>query len=97
MNNWELRPRAERDLVQIWHYSDDEWGRAQADQYVSAIFDRCEAIARGDYILPETNRIFGEIFKLRSGSHNIIFRRVRDRVIVLRILHERMDIRRHLS
>lgn len=29
-----VRPRARRDLKEIWRYTVEQWGAAQADQYL---------------------------------------------------------------
>jgi plasmid stabilization system protein ParE len=35
-------------------------------------------------------------FMLVSGSHNIFFREDKARIVIVRILHARMDFKRHL-
>jgi toxin ParE1/3/4 len=35
-------------------------------------------------------------FILGCGSHNIFFREEKSRIVVVRILHNRMDFKRHL-
>lgn len=67
-----FRPRAVRDIGRIWDYTAEHWGTAQADRYIGAIRDVCDALAAGDatgtsaaYIGPGDRRI-------RSGRH-IVF------------------------
>lgn len=42
-----LRPRAVRDLDQIWTYTSERWGKAQAERYLRAIRAECSALASG--------------------------------------------------
>jgi toxin ParE1/3/4 len=87
-----LRPRARRDLADIWHYTADQWGAAQADNYTAAIgreFDRaCEFAQIGSPVegLPLDYR------KLTSGKHRIIYRYSDTELIVVRIIHQRQDV-----
>jgi len=91
-----LSPRADADLEQIWIYSAETWSTTQADKYVleivSVFDDVCRDPDRGD-----------DISKLRDGyrlwrvaSHFIIYRRSDRGIDIVRILHQRQDIIRHV-
>jgi plasmid stabilization system protein ParE len=43
----EFLPAARRDLAGIFVFTEDHFGRRQADQYVSLIAERCTDLARG--------------------------------------------------
>ena len=47
MTGYMLSPLAMADLSDIWDYSADKWGLAQADRYVLGIRSACEALAEG--------------------------------------------------
>lgn len=34
MTNIVIKPAAKADLIDIWHYSYENWGKAQADSYL---------------------------------------------------------------
>jgi toxin ParE1/3/4 len=42
-----LTPRARRDLGEIWDYSAEQWGTAQADRYIRLITAACDTLATG--------------------------------------------------
>ena len=93
-----LRPRAVRDIEDIWSYTADRWGAAQAERYVRAIRDACAALASGGHAGTDASDVLPGYRKVRAGRHVVFFRRGPDgSVEVVRILHERMDARTRLT
>ena len=97
----ELSPSAEEDIVDILAFTQMTWGEAQVEAYLEKIQKALETIAgnfelghrRSD--LPSTHRAY------LVGSHVIIYRPMPDkaraeRIGVLRILHQRMSLARHV-
>ena len=37
MARYRLTPKADRDLMQIWHYTNEKWGKAQANEYLQLL------------------------------------------------------------
>jgi toxin ParE1/3/4 len=88
-----FRPAAVRDLDQIWTWTADRWGAAQAERYLHAIRDACTALAGGEHTGTDASDIRPGYRKARSGRHLVFFRRLPDGTVeVVRILHQRMDI-----
>lgn len=82
----------------IWQYTFRTWSRSQADKYIDDLFDAFELLA--------TNPAMGKkVYDVREGyrrlllQHHLIFYRISDAgdVDIIRILNERVDVRRHLS
>lgn len=92
-----LSAAARRDLTGIWTYSAKRWDEAQADRYVRLFADSFEGLARGSLKGRSADDIRTGYFKLAVGSHLVFYRMGAAGVIeVVRILHQRMDIERHL-
>ena len=87
-----MRPRARVDLRDIGDYSDARWGRAQAQRYLGAIADSFDQIAQMPLAGSDQAEVSPGLRKWRSGSHNIFYRVRDDVVLVVRVLHARMDI-----
>jgi toxin ParE1/3/4 len=89
-----LSPRAQRDLDNIWDYTEREWGLAQAEIYTRQLWHDMEAVA----VRPLLGRACPEVragyYKFPSGSHVLFYRLIDDGVDVVRILHEWMDVGR---
>ncbi|MGU3421925.1 type II toxin-antitoxin system RelE/ParE family toxin [Methylobacterium sp. D54C] len=92
-----LSAAARRDLSGIWTYSAKRWDEAQADRYVRQFADSFDGLARGAVKGRNADDIRTGYFKLAVGSHVVFYRMGAAGVIeVVRILHQRMDIDRHL-
>jgi toxin ParE1/3/4 len=92
---YRLAPQAEVDLEDIWFYTLRHWSMAQADTYHRALVAAFEALASGRQ-QGRVADVRSGYLKLPCGSHVIYFRDRGDRLDVIRILHERMDVERHL-
>lgn len=90
-----LSPRAEADLEDIWDYTQRRWSAAQAESYHADLVSIMELLAAGQR---EGRRcdIREGYFKCPAGSHVIFYRLIGSNLDVIRILHQRMDVERHL-
>lgn len=94
MTHYALSPAARRDITDIWLYTADRWGLDQADDYVAQIEEDLRKAATGLRVAQP----IGELWKIRSGHHLCVFSAEGDGLVrVIRILHERMDVKRHLA
>ena len=96
MPEFALRPRARRDLVGIWDYTVQPWGRVQAKTYLRALNRAFKTLAKN----PELGRRYDDVYEgLRvypSGKHLIFYFATEKGIDIVRVLHERMDIPAHL-
>jgi toxin ParE1/3/4 len=96
MRRIEFTPRARRDIEDIWDHSLERFGFEKADAYLRDIQLAAETVA-GD---PRRGRACDDIRagyrKFLVGAHVLFFRASESRVVVVRILHQRMDFERHL-
>ena len=96
MRDYVLSPQAQADLDEIWDYTDERWGVAQATRYVRELQRAIETVARD----PRRGRACDDIRpgyrKFSAGAHIIFFLLVGDQVQIVRILHQRMDFDQHL-
>ena len=88
-------PAAEADLGEIWDYSADRWGPDQADDYIDAIRDVCDALARG-IKQGRPSEVLPDFQKYLCGSHVVYFLDYPDHLDVIRVLHQRQDVERYL-
>ena len=96
MRSWVLSPRARTDLDEIWDWSVAHWGEERAERYIRDLFEVI-ALAAAD---PRRGRSRDDIRagyrSIIAGSHVIFYRTARAGIDVVRILHARMDFRRHV-
>jgi toxin ParE1/3/4 len=91
-------PRARDDLAEIWDYTAERWGTAQAERHVRAIDATAKAVAAGEAPARDLSEARPGYRRAVSGSHLIILRDGDEgALVVVRVLHRRMDIDRHLD
>lgn len=89
--------RAKNDIRGIWSYTVEQWGKGQADIYIGLIEAGVDAIAGDAKIGRPCNEVRRGYRKRLVGSHMLFYRANAKAIFVVRILHQRMDIRRHLQ
>ena len=93
-----LRQEAINDLTDIWNYTLQKWSEKQADKYHQTIKSACNEVGKNPSIgkpYPEINR---NLFGLKSGKHIVFYYQTsEDEIDVIRILHERMDLKNRLN
>ncbi|WP_175836211.1 type II toxin-antitoxin system RelE/ParE family toxin [Burkholderia multivorans] len=90
-----LTPLAEADLEDIWSYTFEHWSLEQAEHYVGELAAAFERLARGEWIGRSTRA--GEGYRRYIvGSHVVFYRETTEALDVIRVLHQRMDVDRHL-
>lgn len=93
-----LRQEAIDDLNDIWVYTIGEWSENQADKYYSAIEFACTQIGKNPELGQEYDGISKNLLGLRTGKHIIFYQVIsKDRIEVVRILHERMDLKNKID
>lgn len=96
MAEYRLTPAARNDLAAIWRYTLATWGDDQADRYVDRMTETFQALAEQPGI-GQTCEHIRPGYRGWPVERHIVYFRIEDRrrVIVVRILHARMDARRH--
>jgi len=93
-----LRQQAIDDLNDIWYYTFQKWSEKQADKYYATIKMACNGIGRNPNIGNEYEGISRNLLGLKSGKHIIFYQLISsDRIEIIRILHERMDLKNRIT
>ena len=82
---------AKEDLLGIWLYTRETWGEAQADRYQDDLHRCCEQIANANVRANPVPGIDGAN-AFRCRHHYIFFVERRETIIIIAVLHERMDL-----
>ncbi|SDQ88801.1 toxin ParE1/3/4 [Rhizobiales bacterium GAS191] len=96
MTLYVLRPRAQRDIEEIWDYTAATWSVAQAEAYIRQIQRSFEMLADDPRRGRNCEDIRAGYRRFRTGSHFIFYRTLEDGVDIVRILHQSMDFEQHL-
>lgn len=92
---YRLSPLARDDLEGIWLHTFDNWSAEQADTYHNGIIAAIEGLTRGAKAGRAVDLREG-YFKYAVGSHFVFYTVSETFLDVVRILHQRMDVSRHL-
>ena len=82
---------ARADLKGIARYSEREWGRARKSQYLASIRARFGTLRQRPEIGAKRPDIGGVYRSLPVGRHVIFYRIEDETVVIIRVLHQRMD------
>lgn len=86
---------AKSDISAIYSYTVQTWSGEQADKYQALIMEALKRLADGSRI-GRAAAIEGYL-SLRVGSHSILYREVDSIILIDRVLHQAMDVDRHLK
>lgn len=92
--------KAIEDLSGIWAYTVAHWSQKQADAYYLSIVSICKRLAGGAdiYAVKKYDEVSPGLLGYRVNKHIVFFRRIDSQtIIVVRILHERMDLMLNLG
>lgn len=99
MAKYDITKEVTEDLYRIWEYTVDTWSEEQADAYYGLLEAGMNEVADA----PErVGKPYDEIYPGLRAYHvrrHMVFYTVQanGRVLVVRILHEKMDYVRHLT
>ena len=92
MTSVRVQESAALRIDDIYRYTRDRWGTAQADAYVGGLFEAFDAIATGGVSsrpIPADFGVDGYVF--RYGTHLVYWKWLTDGDIgIVTVLHERM-------
>lgn len=84
--------QAEADLLEIWRYSFETWGEAQADRYYDALVRGINLLVRNPNIGTACDDIREGYRRFKIERHVIFYKISPEILTIVRVLHERMDI-----
>ena len=97
-NSYRISKQAIVDLNNIWTFTFSMWSKEQADRYYALIIDEIEFIADNCLIGKSVEQTRKNYRVCKIKSHLIFYRKVEGELVeVVRILHQRMDVKKNLK
>ena len=97
-NNYRISKEAINDLRKIWAYTFNKWSKEQADRYYDLIIAEIEFIADNFMTGKSAEQTRKNYRVTKIKSHLIFYRKVENDIVeIIRILHQRMDIKKQLK
>ncbi|WP_298512153.1 type II toxin-antitoxin system RelE/ParE family toxin [uncultured Kordia sp.] len=95
---YRISKQAVEDLNAIWLYTLQKWSKKQADRYYSLLINEIEFISENYLTGKSVEQIRKNYRVTKIKSHLIFYRKVEDDIVeVVRILHEKMDVKKQLE
>ena len=88
--------KARADLKKIWLYSYKEHGEVQADKYYDDLIIGIETIGEHPNIGVACDYLRKGYRQYKINNHSIFYRLSKNKIHIVRILHESMEAIRHL-
>jgi toxin ParE1/3/4 len=88
---------ARADLQSIRRYSTRTWGPDQTARYMDRLRETLKGLVRDSVVARSRDDLRPGLQMATSGRHCIFFEANESRLLVVRVLHDRMDYRRHLE
>jgi len=96
-NKYRISKQAINDLNDIWSYTFHKWSKEQADRYYDLIIGEIEYIADNFMTGKSAEQTRKNYRSTKVKSHLIFYRKAENGLVeIVRILHQRMDIKKRL-
>jgi toxin ParE1/3/4 len=96
-NKYRISKQAINDLNDIWSYTFHKWSKEQADRYYDLIIGEIEFIADNFMTGKSAEQTRKNYRSTKVKSHLIFYRKAENGLVeIVRILHQRMDIKKRL-
>jgi len=97
MTNYIISAKAKDDLRKIWSYTLEKWSEKQAETYYGNLVNAFDYIAFNPFSAGHPYNEVSDGLRGMTVNKHIVFYRIlkNDKVRIIRILHSRMDIKRH--
>ncbi len=97
MRRLDLTEIAREDLKSIRRHSQRTWGPDRTVRYMAELRDIMKGLAAATVVSRNRDDLRPGLHIATSGRHCVFFEVDESRVLVVRVLHDRMDYPRHLD
>ncbi len=94
MAEYRLSGRAALDLAEIADYTIGRFGTKQARRYRDGLKVCFEQLAENPGIGRRAEHLAPQLRRFEYQSHVVFYRHEKDELLIVRVLHERMDVAR---
>ena len=91
-----LSPKARQDFIDVLRYTGETWGEGQLHIYRDKLNDALQAITHNPQSGHHRDELPPTHLAYLVGAHVIVYRTGVDSIDVVRILHQRMSLGKHV-
>ena len=97
MASYHLTNKAVADLSDIWNYTFDTWSEKQADKYYLMLLNTCKEVAKKPELGKKYASVHPVLLGYKADQHIIFYTAEGEKIVIVRILHNRMDLKSRLN
>jgi toxin ParE1/3/4 len=98
MAKYRFTNEAVKDLEEIWSYTKQKWSLEQADRYYNLIIDEIEFVSSNPLLGISITYIKEGYRSTKVKSHLVFYKQHEDdTILIVRILHQRMDCEKRMK
>ncbi len=97
-HKYRISNQAIEDINNIWIYTFNKWSKEQADRYYDLIIKEIEFVS-GNFMTGKSVEQTRKNYRVtKIKSHLIFYKKLENEIVeIVRILHQRMDVKKHLK
>ena len=95
MPDVEITTEANSDLVEIWLYTDEQFGATQADRYLDQLAEAIDRLLVHPELGKDRSDVKSGYRSIHVNKHVVFYRVINDGLLVVRVLHDSMDVLLH--
>jgi toxin ParE1/3/4 len=96
VGSYTLSGEADADIENIAEASLRQWGLTRAEKYILGLHETFQMLVEFPDLGRDASHIRSGYRKIETASHSVFYRKIEDGVLIVRVLHQRMDFRWHL-
>jgi toxin ParE1/3/4 len=97
MGRYVFSKKAENDLIDIYSYGFLNHGERQANAYMDALKQKCQFLSDNPLFCRERGEFTLPVRLYHHKKHLIIYTVDTDHIVIVRVLHERMNVEEWLE
>lgn len=97
MPTFKVSAKAEADLYDIGLYTQNKFGIKQRNRYLDEIVEKFQVLAKQPKLGQNRSTLKTECYSSLINSHVIFFQRHSYGIRIIRVLHQSMDLPKHLQ
>lgn len=96
MADYALSRKADADIQEIASYSVRNWSLARAEAYILRLHEAFQRLAESPHLGRNIDELRKGYFRYEHESHVVFYKHSGRGILIVRVLHKSMDVKRHL-
>ena len=94
---YKYTPEAWNELKNILDYTIKNWGKAQASKYIDGLEELSENLSKNPDLGKNRDTLQRGLLSFRYQSHVLYYLKIKNGIIIVHVLHERMHPKKYLN